>query len=220
MVFWNVFLIVLYIFWITVSSLAIILYKKKKVIKRKVVLILVLVMILLLWSASMYLLPAIGNLFIYFPSPESLFNETRWRTLEAVIYGNDSYMAIYSTREHPVAHSIARRSEDGYQFSGGFLSIRRVVRRFDGQGLFDVYHVRSTNDYYIIWSHVFVESPAVVASELEIRNSDGEEIENMFLRIGYIPIIELTEVWFFMFVDGFTDDFFLYINGERVYLAG
>jgi len=194
---------------------------KKKVIKRKVVLILVLVIIILLWSASILLLPPIENLFISFQSPESAFRYKNWfEEFEAVIYGNDSYMVIYSTSGHPDAHSIARRSEEGYQLPGGLLSTRRVARRFDGQGLFHVYHLRGTNDYYITWSRTFMESPAVVASELEIRDRDGEEIENMFLRIGYIPNMEFTRVWFFMFVDGFTDDFFLYINGERVYLAG
>jgi len=39
-----------------------------------------------------------------------------------------------------------------------------------------------------------VESPVVVASELEIRDRDGEEIKNMFSKIRYIPIIERSDI--------------------------
>jgi len=211
----------LIIFWIAILLFVFYLYRKKKFIKKKSSLIFTLAMIFSLWSASMILLPPMENLFVNFQSPERVFRyQMRSGALSEVLYCNDSYMVIYSTREHPATHFIARRSEDGYHLPGGLLSLRRVAHRFDEQGIFTVYHVPRTNDYYIAGTDVIWGSPAVTESEIDIRDSNGEEIENMFLQVNYIPAMGLSQVWFFMFVEGFTDDFFLYIDGERVYIAG
>ena len=201
----------LLIFWPTALALTCYLLKKKKIIKKKLFLIFLIVMTILLLIATS-LLP-VENWLFTFQSPESVLRYTERRSeMVDVLYGNNSYIVVFTRRNGSGGSFVARRTEDGYKLPERILPTRRVAHRHDQRGIFSVYHVRNTSDYFIDGMASFNESV------ISIYDSSGAEMKDVMLEVtpmsegGYV-------IWFSMFIEKFTDDFYFYINDERIYIA-
>ena len=168
-----------------------------------------------IWSIVISL--PIENWLFTFDSPESVIqHSTRDGEVIGVVRGNESYLIRYSRGDenNHLIRFIARRTEEAYKLPTVF-GTRRFTRRFEPGRLIEVHHVRNTNDYYIIGLAWPDEN-----GEITILDKDGEDIENMFLERCELGLMGGYARWFYIFVEGFTDDFYLIINGERVAVVG
>jgi len=180
--------------------------KKSKIIKKRRVAILSFVLCLLLCSLTGYL--PVENLFISFKTPESVlwyFNDSK---VDDVVHGNDSSMVILSNkRNSSTGHLIVPRSPKGYKIPS-IHSTRRILRKSSYIARFDVYSVIGTDDYYII-GHLFSEE-----DEVTISDTNGT-VRYIADRIG-----DIYSVRFFGYIESFTYDYYLLINGEKVDMHG
>ena len=148
----------------------------------------------------------ITNHVLVFQTPESALRYARGGRIENVLYGDESYM-IRSSR----GIFFARRSDEGYRAPRGFSLTKRVAHRFDGLGSFRIYNVRDTNDHYL---EGFFDS---VENEVSIRDSNGEEIEHIDIHTEFFYAAGIYTVSLWMLVEDFTDDFYFYVNDDRIY---
>ena len=194
-------------FWIVVSVLLFCLLRKKGVFEKILFRVLFVTVILLLW-VSTSLLP-VENWLFTFESPESAFQYREGRgEIHGILYGNDSYMIAFSDSSGSFRRFIAHRSEDGYKLPSVF-GMRRVARVGGAGGHLDVNHVRNTDDFYIVGLK-FLDG-----GELSVYDRDGVEISEMTYVL--VPMhSDSYVVYIAMFVESFTDDFYFYINGERM----
>jgi len=180
----------------------------RKNIKKKSFIIFVLLVGVGMFITSNYV---VTEHLLTFQSPESVFRYTRMGTIEQILYGDDSYVVIYTRRDGTDGYFIARKFEGRYKLPD---STRRVAHRQDQMGIFRADHVRNTDDHYIIGAIVSAER------ELDIRDRYNEEIANIFFEAQHLEMTDMYSIWFIMFAEDFTDDFYLYINGERLHIAG
>ena len=205
-----IFRVLFFVFLIGTSLLVRFLLRKKGFVRKKAFKISSAILILVFLSLSLF---PVENLFVTFPTPESVLHYTGISgEVERVIYGNDSYLVFYTGRTGTRESFFARRSDDGYKLPGDFFP-RRTIYGSNNGWFFESYRVPNTSDFYINGSLLSEES------YFFILDGNGDEIEQLFLRVDTMGT-ELYIVSFWMFVEGFTDDFALLINGERVYVAG
>ena len=201
------------IFWLTALLLTFYLLRKKKIVKKKSFQAFLVVMAFLLWIATS-LLP-VENMFYTFQSPESVIRYTQRRAeIQAVLYGNESYMVLFTRRDrtaNEISLLIARRTEDGYKQPDAFTT--RMTRGFLPQGgILTTFHVRGTNDYFILGS---ISSDVSAAF---FQDSNGVKIEEVRYTSSPIPLFGYS-VSFYMFVESVTDDFYFYFNERRIYVV-
>ena len=144
-----------------------------------------------------------------FQTPENVARY-QGRRVDYVLHGNETALIIFRSGGG-YSQSAALRVEGGYRVA---RPVRRVADRFDQiGGHFSILHVPNTNDYYAFG--VFRST----RGEPTIRNSNGAEIEEMFLHVVNHTGTDEYVVGFWMFAEDFTDDFHLLIDGERVFFV-
>ena len=90
----------------------------------------------------------IENLFIAFKSPESLFNYAGTGKIDNIISGKDSCMIIYSRGNSSGGHYIIPKIKNGYKIPDYFTT-KKISDKFDESGIFKVYNVKGSQDYYV-----------------------------------------------------------------------
>lgn len=162
--------------WLVISILAVFKIKASKIVRKKLITILTVVLFTVLISASAMF--PIENLLINFKSPESVFNYAESGKIDEIIFGQESCMAIYSKGNSTWGHCIIPKSEKGYKIPSSFAT-KIVSHKFDKNGLFDVYNVKGTQDYYIFGSVNLIEN----GNELDVFNGKGEKVESNIVRV-------------------------------------
>ena len=181
--------------------------KKIKDYQEKIMVNLPIILWMVLVSVSM-LFP-VENLFWSFKSPNEVLSYYIGGSTKEVISGNDSSMIIYYGRKNPGGHFIVPKSENGYKIPSIF-SVKRVSYKLDRDGLFNVYNVSGTSDYYVVGSISSSEE------EISVMDSRGEMVKNIIVEMGDTGI---KRIRFFAFVENFTNEYYLIVNGERIPVA-
>lgn len=196
-VFWGIIFAVVF-FWTI---------KKSKIVRKKLAVILTLVVCMALGSVSA-LFP-VENLFVNFKSPTNVLNYYQTGKADDVINGNDSSMIIFSSGNSPGGHFIVPKSTKGYKIPSLF-SVKKVSHKFDKSGLFDVYNVKGTNDYYVVGTTISKES------EISVVDSNNEPIKNIVIEMGNT---DTKTILLFSFVENFTSEYYFLINGEKLAIS-
>lgn len=191
------------VLWLIVSSFIVLKIRTTKIVRKKLVSLLIVVLCLGLISVS-GMFP-IENLFINFKSPESVFNYTNFGKVNDVLYGKESCMAIYSNWNSTGGHYIIPKTEKGYKIPN-YFAIKKVSHKFDRNGNFDVYNVLGTQDYYVIGTILSNKS------EQTIVDSHNESVKNIVIKMGNT---ETKTVIIYSYVENFTNDYYLLINGTK-----
>lgn len=170
-----------------------------KMIRKKMIIVVAMIMCVVLCSIS-FLMP-IENLFIKFKSPEVVFNYSCNGKIEDIIYGHNSCLIFSSD-----AYNIILKTEAGYKISTVFSS-KTVYDKFDKYGSFKVYNASNTNDFYI-WGTMILKE-----STVNITDSNNSVLKTKITKNSntnyYTALI-------YGFIDSFTNDYFLLINGEKI----
>ncbi len=193
------------VLWLIISSFVVLKIRKTKIVRKKLVSLLIVVLCLGLISVS-GMFP-IENLFINFKSPESVFNYTNSGKVNDVLYGKESCMAIYSNWNSTGGHYIIPKTEKGYKIPSYFAT-KIVSHKFDKSGLFDVYNVKGTQDYYVFGTVNLKDD----GNEIDIFDGSDEKVESNIIRVGHTNFI-------YFFLDDFSNEYYLLINGEKVSIS-
>jgi hypothetical protein len=193
------------VLWLIISSFVVLKIRKTKIVRKKLVSLLIVVLCLGLISVS-GMFP-IENLFINFKSPESVFNYTNSGKVNDVLYGKESCMAIYSNWNSTGGHYIIPKTEKGYKIPSCFAT-KIVSHKFDKSGLFDVYNVKGTQDYYVFGTVHLKDD----GNEIDIFDGSDEKVESNIIRVGHTNFI-------YFFLDDFSNEYYLLINGEKVSIS-
>ena len=121
-------------------------------------------------------------------------------------------MVIYSKDKDTSAYAIIPKSGAGYKLSSPF-SEKTILSEFvKGDSIiggdFTVYNVLDTNDYYLFGSIL------LDADEINIVDSNKEELGNIisdFSGTKYVLI--------YGFVDDFTGEYIILVNGEKISIS-
>jgi hypothetical protein len=191
------------ILWLAISIFAVFKIRHSRIVRKKLITILTVVLCLLLTSVS-GMFP-VENLFINFKSPVSVFNYTNTGKIDEIIYGQESCMVIY-TKDNAKGHYIVPKAEKGYKIPS-YFGTRKISHKFDESGLFDVYNVRGTEDYYVVGSINLKENE----NEIEIFNKK-EKVESNIIRVGNTDFI-------YFFLNDFSKEYYLVVNGEKITIS-
>lgn len=193
------------VLWLVISALAIIKIRASKIVKKKLVTILTVVLCMILLSVSAMF--PVENLFINFKSPESVFNYAKSGKIDEIIRGQESCMVIYSKGNSTGGHYIIPKTKKGYKVPSCFAT-KKVSHKFDKIGIFDVYNVNGTQDYYVFGTVHLKDD----GNEIDIFNGKNEKVESNIVRVGNTNFI-------YFFLDDFSNEYYLLINGEKVSIS-
>ena len=176
---------------------------KTKFFKKKCVNVLTVIILIILCSIS-FMFP-VENLFINFKSPQAIFRYSYFGKITNIVYGNDSCMIYYSTGKNAYSHSILPKSSKGYKIQSLF-SVKKVSHKFDKYGLYEVYNVLGTNDYYIFGTTITKEDT------INIFGGNNGEIKGSFTKVENTNFI-------YSFVENFTNDYYILIDGNKIFIS-
>lgn len=146
----------------------------------------------------------VENIFITYQSPESVFQYTNGGQIEDVLDGQDSCLVAYSKGEGEVGEYIVPKSAVGYQIPT-YRAAKKVVQKIDNVGIFDVYTVRGTSDYYISGLVHLNDTD----NEIEVLNGQGNVVDTPIVRVGNTDFI-------YIYLPDFSNEYCLSVNGEIV----
>jgi len=190
------------VLWLAISIFAVYKIRSLKIVKKRASTILIVIFFMVLLSISAMF--PVENLFYNFKSPESVFNYTNSGKIDEIIYGQKSCMVIYSKWNSTGGHYVIPKSEKGYKIPR-YLSTKKVSHKFDKDGIFDVYNVKGTNDYYIFGIVHLKENK----NQIDVFNKKDEKVEsNIFVKKN------MSFIYFFIY--DFSNEYYLLINGEKV----
>ena len=89
--------------------------------------------------------------------------------------------------------------------------MKRISHKFDRNGNFDVYNVSGTDDYYVIGTIISNENDRAIV------DSRGDPVKNIAVRMGDT---QTKTVIAYSYVESFTDDYYLIINGTKTAVVG
>ena len=116
-------------------------------------------------------------------------------------------MVIYSKGDSTGGHLIVPKSEKGYKIPS-YFAIKKVSHKFDESGLFDVYNVKGTRDYYVFGTVRLKDGE----NEIDVFNGIDEKIGSNIIRVGQTNFI-------YFFLDDFSNEYYLLINGKKVLIS-
>ena len=119
----------------------------------------------------------VENLMMSFRSPEDVFSYMESGEVLDVLEGDASCAVIYADGRHMDGNLLVPKASDGYRLPG-YFSAHRIFHRFDREGIFDIYRVAGTEDYYPFGT--------VVTKSLEgqITNAFGSPLRCIAAEIG------------------------------------
>lgn len=195
--------IIRFVLLLTASVFVILKIRKSKIVRKKLVSFSIIALCFVLIALTEVF--PVENIFIDFKSPEKVFYYTDTGEINDVLYGKESCVIIYSDRNTTCSHCIIPKTENGYKIPG-YFSVKRISHKFDRNGNFDVYNVSGTDDYYVIGTIISNESDQVIA------DSRGAPVENIAVRMGDT---QTKTVITYSYVENFTNDYYLVINGIK-----
>lgn len=193
------------VLWLILSAGAVFLIKKSRIGRKKFASFLAVV--LFAAAISLSAMFPLENLFVNFESPERVFHYTNSGKMDEIICGQDSCLVVYTKENSTCGHYIIPRTAKGYKIPN-FFAIKKVSHQLDENGLFDVYNVKGTKDYY-----VFATVHLQEENEIEIFNEMGGKIESNIVRVENTSFI-------YFFLPDFSGEYCLSINGEKILLSG
>ena len=199
------FIAIRLIIWLVILIVFIIKTRNSKSFQKKLVSVLmILACTLLLFASTMF---PTENLLVSFKSPESVFNYVKSGKIDKIIYGKNSCMIIYSKNNSTGGHYIIPKAKNGFRIPDTFATAK-VSHKFDKSGIFDVYNVKGTRDYYIFGTVHLNDSK----NEVEILNDKNEKITSEIFRIKKTSFI-------YFYLNDFENKYYLLINGKKVSIA-
>lgn len=197
----NVIRIILFVI---LSGLSVFIRKKYSFVKRGVITVLTVVFSLML-ICVISLFP-FENFFMNFDAAEDVFIYSRCGMITEIIHGDESCMIIYSKGNDTFDHYIIPKTDKGYIIPG-FSSVKTVSKRFDKNGLLNVYNVRGTDDYYVFGA-VNLDNRK---NGVKVFQDEDEEIETEIYNVSNSGFI-------YFYIKNFTPSFHLVINEQKVML--
>ena len=79
----------------------------------------------------------------------------------------------------------------------------------DENGLFNIYNVKGTKDYYVFGTVHLQEKE----NEIELVNEMGEKVGSNIVRVEKTSFI-------YFFLPDFSGEYCLSINGEKIFISG
>lgn len=192
------------VLWLIISVGAALIIKKSKVVRKKLVFGLSVAFCTVM--ISVFGMFPVENLFVTFQSPESVFHYTNNGEIDEIIYGKESCLVVYAEANNTVGHYIIPKSAKGYKIPNYFM-VKKVSHKFDENGLFDVYQVRGTQDYYIFGTVHLNEND----NQIDIYNELDEKVESNIVRIDNASFI-------YFYLHDFSDEYYMIVNGEKVFI--
>ena len=122
-----------------------IMLKNKSKSKKYIAIFTIILFTVLLTVSAMF---PVENTFMDFKTPESVFRYVKFGNIDEIIYGKDSCMILFSKGNNARGFYIVPKTEKGYAIPS-YFAINNKSHKFDKSGLFDVYRVKGTNDYYV-----------------------------------------------------------------------
>lgn len=196
------FNIIRIVVWLILSICIIIMVKKSEIARKKFISIISVVICTIIVSVS-GMFP-VENIFVNYKSPENVFNYTNFGEIDEIIYGQDSCLIIYSKNGNTGGHYIIPKTAKGYKIPN-YFTVKKVSHKFDKDGLFDVYDVKGTQDYYVFATVKLKEND----NKIDVFNKLGEKVKSN------IVIVENTDFIYFNLND-FPNDYYLLVNGAKV----
>lgn len=149
----------------------------------------------------------IENLFVHFQSPERAFHYIQSGAIKGTVDGRESCMVVYRNNDGAYSYEMILKTEDGYQLPGNFKT-KRVSQKLDRQAALDVYNVRGTQDYYVSG---FVNQKDI-GSDIAVFNPANEKVDTNVVRIENVDFL-------CFWLPGFSDGYYLKVNGEKIALS-
>lgn len=174
--------------------------KKYKLIKKKVIVI-VTVLIFMIVTTLSYFAP-VENLFVSFSSPQEVFQYSTIGTILDVVEGNDSAMIMY--KNSAISQTFIPRNEKGWKI-GTSISQEQVVSTLVSPYYICIYHVKNTNDFYVIVDEAYAEKKRQVEDN---KNSYFQCIENKTLNSYHYK--------YYSYVENIDSSYRIRINGEDI----
>ncbi len=159
-------------------------------------------------TISVFSMFPVENLFINFKSPEKVFNYINTGEINEIIYGQDSCLIVYSKGNNTGGYYIIPKTATGYKIPN-YFTIKKISHKFDESGLFDVYNVKGTQDFYVFGTVHLDEKE----NEIYICNEMGKKIEADIVRVEDTSFI-------YFFLHDFPNKYYLSINEEKVLIYG
>lgn len=195
-----------FLLWIILSAITLYKIKTSKIIGKKLVYFLTVFIWLILVSLTAVF--PVENLFINFTSPESVFRYTCSGNIDGIVHGNESCMIIYSKRDGSSSSYIVPKSDGGYKIPR-YLDVKTVTSVFDSDGFWKVYRAERANDHYIL-GMFYTEN-----TKVSISDSNGRTVETIVENIDEKGVKHVT---CFAYVDDFSNEYYLLIDGKKVSL--
>jgi len=144
----------------------------------------------------------IDNVKVNFETPEDVLRQYNGRSVDGMVYGNHSVF-VYTRAWDSINILIIPRSSDGYKLPSTSTS-RIIATNIISGGVFTLFNVEGTTDYYV---------DGGIRTEYEVKSI----VDNNGNAVKFISewFFESYSTAIFAFVENFTDDYYLIINGER-----
>lgn len=194
-VIWNVVLI----------AIIIVLIKKRKQKKSTIIAVLILWAIV---SSASALIP-VENIFVNFKSPEDAFHyvvSEKYKIYD-IVDGRDSCAVIAVSKDDLYTPCFLLKSDDRYKISTILYYEKASWHDVNGNN-FTFYHVRGTEDYYIIGRIHQNEDNLTITDN---RGSEFEYIATENSNSAYFSTVTYAAV------NRIDDDYCMFINGIPVY---
>lgn len=183
------------------GALGVFFLRKIKIKRKKVVSVLsVLWCVLIVALISVF---PIENVFVTFDSPERIVSYTKNLNTIEIVDGKDSCVAISQTDSSSYTHTFVLKNDEGYKIAY-YFSVQRLERIHNSHGVFTVYKVRGTQDYYI---NCFAVGSV---DELAVYNRDDKCID--------CETYNITEGMYWISLNDFSDGYYIMLNGEKIEL--
>lgn len=199
------FILIRVCLWLILSGAIIARAKIAKTVRKKPAAIMSVVLCTLLLAASAVF--PVENLFVRFSSPESVSRYAIPGRIDDMVYGKDSCLVTCIGRDGTREIWFIPKTKSGYRIPGCF-NTKRVSQKFDENGFFIVRRVRGTDDYYVFLTLHLTGGQ----NEIQVFNGKDDQAARSFYRVkdsGYI----------YFFLEVFSKETYLLINGEKVMLA-
>lgn len=188
--------------WLVISISATLKIRASKIAKKRFITMLIVLLCMVLLSISAMF--PIENFCIDFKNPENVFNYASFGEVDEIVYGKDSCMVIYSRGNSKGGHYIIPKTEKGYSIPSYFTT-KKISHKFDENGIFEVYSVNGTQDYYIFGT-AFLENKD---SKIMVIDENNEKVDSDIIKVGDTNFI-------YFYLNDNPKAYYLLVNGERI----
>ncbi|MBQ7296454.1 MAG: hypothetical protein IJW86_09765 [Clostridia bacterium] len=157
---------------------------------------------ILILCFTLCLMPLKRN-FVTYRTPEELFDNCCDGTIENIIYGDNSCMIYYLSSESTYSYEFAENKGNGYKVVS-IASCERLSYTFNSSGTLEVYHIKNTDDYYVVGTIGSVDKT------IEVYSGDNKIIKSNVKQLNDSTFI-------YGFLDSFANEHYMLVDGRKVY---